>query len=85
MFGSIVVILPTSFKGGELALTQGKKKIKYDYASELAEKSIDKSTEIENEVKVGWIAFYSDIEHEILPVTEGYRVTLTYVRSTTSS
>lgn len=27
---------------------------------------------------VQWAAFYSDCEHEVLPVTEGYRVTLTY-------
>ena len=25
-----------------------------------------------------WAAFFSDIEHEVLPVSEGYRVTLTY-------
>jgi hypothetical protein len=25
-----------------------------------------------------WAAFYSDCEHEVLPVTSGYRVTLTY-------
>ena len=27
---------------------------------------------------VKWAAFYSDCEHEVLPVTEGYRVSLTY-------
>ena len=27
---------------------------------------------------VQWAAFYSDCEHEVLPVTSGYRVTLTY-------
>ena len=25
-----------------------------------------------------WAAFFSDVEHEVLPVTSGYRVTLTY-------
>jgi hypothetical protein len=25
-----------------------------------------------------WAAFYSDSEHEVLPVTDGYRITLTY-------
>ena len=28
--------------------------------------------------KIQWIAFYGDCEHEILAVTSGYRVTLTY-------
>ena len=28
---------------------------------------------------IKWAAFYSDVEHEILPVTEGHRVTLTYI------
>lgn len=27
---------------------------------------------------IRWIAFYSDCEHEVLPVTAGHRVTLTY-------
>ena len=27
---------------------------------------------------IQWAAFYSDCEHEVLPVTSGYRVTLTY-------
>ena len=28
--------------------------------------------------KVSWAAFFSDVEHEVLPVTDGYRLTLTY-------
>jgi hypothetical protein len=27
---------------------------------------------------IRWVAFYSDCEHEVLPVTTGHRVTLTY-------
>ncbi|KAJ3492016.1 hypothetical protein NLI96_g257 [Meripilus lineatus] len=27
---------------------------------------------------LGYVAFYSDVEHEVTPVTKGYRVTLTY-------
>lgn len=30
------------------------------------------------EPSIGWAAFYSDCEHEVLNVTEGYRLTLTY-------
>ena len=32
----------------------------------------------ENSQRIQWAAFYSDCEHEVLPVTSGYRVTLTY-------
>ncbi|KZV90430.1 hypothetical protein EXIGLDRAFT_121128, partial [Exidia glandulosa HHB12029] len=28
--------------------------------------------------QVSWVAFYSDVEHEVLPVQSGYRITLTY-------
>ena len=27
---------------------------------------------------ISWAAFYSDVEHEVLEVTEGHRITLTY-------
>lgn len=27
---------------------------------------------------IQWAAFYSDCEHEVLPVTSGHRITLTY-------
>eukprot|EP00877_Chromochloris_zofingiensis_P008575 jgi/Chrzof1/3971/Cz13g15150.t1 len=32
----------------------------------------------DSQTKVHWAAFYSDCEHEILPVESGYRITLTY-------
>jgi hypothetical protein len=31
-----------------------------------------------NESAIQWAAFYSDCEHEVLEVTQGYRITLTY-------
>jgi hypothetical protein len=27
---------------------------------------------------INWAAFYSDCEHEVMPVTSGHRITLTY-------
>ncbi|XP_065898927.1 uncharacterized protein [Dysidea avara] len=68
MFGSLVVCLPTQFSGGELVVRHQKKEIKYDWSS-TASDPLD---------SLCWAAFFSDIEHEVLPVTEGYRVTLTY-------
>ena len=68
MFGSLVVCLPTQFTGGELIVRHDKEEIKYDWSSTTSDTS---ST-------LHWAAFFSDVEHEVLPVSEGYRVTLTY-------
>ena len=68
MFGSLVVCLPTHFTGGELMVRHDKQEIKYDWSSTASDTS---ST-------LHWAAFFSDVEHEVLPVSEGYRVTLTY-------
>ena len=68
MFGTLVVCLPTQFTGGELIVRHNKEEIKYDWSSTASDTS---ST-------LHWVAFFSDVEHEVLPVSEGYRVTLTY-------
>ena len=68
MFGSLVVCLPTHFTGGELIVRHNKQEIKYDWSSTASDTSS----------MLHWAAFFSDIEHEVLPVNEGYRVTLTY-------
>jgi hypothetical protein len=68
MFGSLVVILPTSFTGGKLLLRHGGKEIAHDCGASFEFPSHS----------VAWIAFYSDVEHEVSVVEDGYRVTLTY-------
>ena len=68
MFGSLVVCLPTQFQGGALVARHRGEQVVYDWSSP-PEDPVQ---------KIQWAAFFSDIEHEILPVTEGYRVTLTY-------
>jgi len=68
MFGSLVICLPTQFRGGELVVRHQKKEIKYDWSSPVSDPLTG----------LCWAAFFSDIEHEVLPVIEGYRVTLTY-------
>ena len=68
MFGSLVVCLPTQFTGGALVTRhKGEQKV-FDWSS---------SPEDPLNV-VCWAAFFSDVEHEILPVTSGHRLTLTY-------
>ena len=72
MFGSLVVCLPTQFQGGALVARHCGEQVVYDWSSP-SEDPVQ---------KIQWAAFFSDIEHEILPVTEGYRVTLTYTTCT---
>lgn len=67
MFGSLVVVMPTPHVGGALTLRRGSVESTFDSAADLAGTS-----------KVTYIAFYSDIDHEVALVESGYRVTLTY-------
>ena len=68
MFGSLVVCLPTQFTGGELVTHHKGQEIRFDWSS----------TPQCPMQKVSWAAFFSDVEHEVLPVTKGHRFTLTY-------
>ena len=68
MFGSLVVCLPSQFTGGSLLTRHHDQEVAYDWSSPT-------SDPVQH---VQWAAFFSDVEHEILPVTSGYRATLTY-------
>ena len=63
MFGSLVVCLPSKFTGGALVTRHQGRQVTFDWSSSTATQ---------------WAAFYSDVEHEVLPVTSGHRITLTY-------
>ena len=63
MFGSLVVCLPSKFTGGALVTRHQGREVMFDWSSSTATQ---------------WAAFYSDVEHEVLPVTSGHRITLTY-------
>ena len=69
MFGSLVVVLPTAHEGGQFVLRQGEKEWTLDFTDWFAAAT---------EPSACFVAFYGDTEHEVLPVTSGYRVTLTY-------
>ncbi|PGH00568.1 hypothetical protein AJ79_08171 [Helicocarpus griseus UAMH5409] len=64
-FGSLVVCLPSSHKGGNLSVRHDGQVVDFDW-SNLSWSHIQ------------WAAFYSDCEHEIADVTSGHRLTLTY-------
>ena len=69
MFGSLVVCLPSQFSRGTLVTHHHGCRVDFDWSSK-----------IEDPLKIAikWAAFFSDVEHEILPVTSGHRFTLTY-------
>ncbi|KAI4120997.1 MAG: hypothetical protein LQ338_006620 [Usnochroma carphineum] len=65
MFATLVICLPSKHDGGEIILTHH------------GEEEIVKTSE-ESEFGQTHIAWYSDVLHEIKPVTTGYRFVLTY-------
>lgn len=69
MLGSVVIIYPTAHEGGELVLRHKDREWKFDA------KSLTVSQPIPS---LAYVAFYSDIEHEVLEVISGRRVTITY-------
>ena len=69
MFGSLVIVFPTPHKGGALLLRHRGHEWTFDPSQELA---------AERQPTIGYVAFFSDIEHEVAPVISGHRITLTY-------
>ncbi|KAF8657105.1 hypothetical protein AX16_002292 [Volvariella volvacea WC 439] len=69
MFGSLVVVFPTAHEGGNLLLRRGGQQWTFS-----AKKLLASTTK----PSIAFVAFYSDIEHEVEVVSSGYRVTLTY-------
>ncbi|KAG6887304.1 hypothetical protein C0995_016285 [Termitomyces sp. Mi166 len=69
MFGSLVVVFPTPHQGGALVLRHSGQEWTFDSAALTREQSTP---------SVAYIAFYSDVDHEVTVVESGYRVTLTY-------
>lgn len=75
--GSLVVCLPCVHQGGQLDVRHEGRNVTFDWSMpETARPEIQ------------WAAFYSDCEHEVMEVTSGHRITLTYnlyARSITGS
>jgi len=64
-FGSLVVCLPCPHQGGDLCVSHNGEDTVFNFGSKSAN-------------CISWAAFYSDAEHEVLEVTHGHRITLTY-------
>ncbi len=66
MFATLVVVLPSKHQGGELIINHDGQTRKFDFGGETSAHTIS------------YAAFYADCEHEVKPVTEGYRLCLIY-------
>ncbi|KAH8916433.1 hypothetical protein BT69DRAFT_1270384 [Atractiella rhizophila] len=64
--GTIVVCLPSTFKGGEFLIGEDNEiqTLKWDEDCSAG--------------KHCWVFLYSDVQHEVKPVTSGYRITIAY-------
>jgi len=69
MVGSLVVVLPTKHEGGSLLFRHGGREFSFDSADAINREGVSQAP---------FVAFYSDVEHEVSVITAGYRVTLTY-------
>jgi hypothetical protein len=69
MFGSLVVVLPTVHEGGSLIIRHNGKEWRFDSS---------KAVNAGSTPNAAFVAFFSDVEHEVTPVSSGFRVTLTY-------
>nr|XP_018907675.1 PREDICTED: uncharacterized protein LOC109037454 [Bemisia tabaci] len=65
MFATLVVCLPSPHEGGKLVLTHDNEKYEFE-------------TALSSNFSTSYAAWYADICHEVLPVTSGYRLMLTY-------
>ncbi|KAF6748390.1 hypothetical protein DFP72DRAFT_1049592 [Ephemerocybe angulata] len=74
MFGSLVVVLPTTHVGGDLVLRY-KENTTWTFESS---KLVGEVEGTQSTPRLAWAAFFSDIEHEVSVVESGYRVSLTY-------
>ncbi|KAI0783506.1 hypothetical protein C8Q75DRAFT_437647 [Abortiporus biennis] len=70
MFGSLVIALPYPHEGGGLALRDDDREWVFNFADDFKDEA--------GNLTIPYVVFYSDTEHEVLPVTAGYRITITY-------
>jgi len=75
MFGSLVVILPTTHEGGSLVVRQGQREWTFDTAKAMRDNPADNNASM---IAAAFVAYFNDVEHEVTTVTSGYRVALTY-------
>ncbi len=65
MFATLVIVLPSEYQGGELVVRH-------------QQETVTLNLQCEDAAEIGYAAFYADCVHEVLPVTQGCRLTLIY-------
>lgn len=65
MFATLVVMMPSIYEGGQLVVRHKNEMKTFDFSTE-------------NVTSVHYAAFYCDCEHELKPVTLGFRMCLVY-------
>ncbi len=65
MFATLVVVLPSAFEGGDLLVRHRGREARL-------------ALRCDDPAEAAFAAFYADCVHEVLPVTEGHRLTLAY-------
>lgn len=65
MFATLVIVLPSLYAGGELVVRHKGREVRLDLHGD-------------DPAEIRFAAFYADCLHEVLPVTEGCRLTLIY-------
>ncbi|KAF8531985.1 hypothetical protein JB92DRAFT_3104369 [Gautieria morchelliformis] len=69
--GTVVVALPIPFEGGDLRVSHEGKEVLFEWGTTC-------STSLQGRMALPWAFLFSDVEHEVLPVKSGTRVTLAY-------
>ena len=75
MFGTLVVVLPSVHDGGDLVVRHAGNDTRIDLSVREAGEH-GASEDMASTLR--YAAFYADCEHEVLPVTSGYRICLVY-------
>ena len=65
MFATLVVVLPSAFEGGDLLVRHRGREARL-------------ALRCDEPAEAAFAAFYADCVHEVLPVTQGHRLTLAY-------
>ncbi|KAF8530194.1 hypothetical protein BU17DRAFT_35565 [Hysterangium stoloniferum] len=68
--GTLVVALPSPYKGGILRAAHEGDEINFSWEDEISES--------DHGISLPWAFIFSDVEHEVLPVTSGIRISLTF-------
>ena len=73
MFATIIIVLPSAFAGGTVHLSHGGLSVVYDCSKR-------------SSYQTSVLSWYTDVTHEVKPITSGYRLALAYnVMHTTKS